>query len=114
MPNLIVLFPLLFVIAWATGKLWSDIRSPKLAEVRSGVKEQPVRLLCGDCAGDKLIPQITFLTENETCHRCGGRSFVRADQVRPSLKLPAADQGRKLRSRARRAALPRSPRRRRA
>jgi hypothetical protein len=36
------------------------------------------QIVCGDCAGDDLLPLRTLLTNEGKCSRCGGSSFVLA------------------------------------
>lgn len=47
------------------------------------VTEQPI--VCGDCAGDELLPTNTFLTTDGRCAECGGRSFEFASLLGPAL-----------------------------
>lgn len=35
-------------------------------------------IVCGDCAGDEMLPVRTHVTLNGECDNCGGRSFVLA------------------------------------
>lgn len=40
-----------------------------------------MRIVCGDCAGEKVLPNKTNLTSDGACADCGGRSFVCATRL---------------------------------
>lgn len=42
-------------------------------------------IICGDCAGDELMPLRTKLTTTGACAVCGGRSFVMAAPLAQAL-----------------------------
>lgn len=37
-----------------------------------------VQIVCGDCAGDGIIPVKTFMDRHGHCERCGGTSYILA------------------------------------
>jgi hypothetical protein len=39
------------------------------------------QIVCGNCAGDDLLPIRTFVTADGCCSRCGGRSFELASII---------------------------------
>lgn len=39
------------------------------------------QIVCGDCAGDAVLPKQTFLMADGSCSRCGGRNFVLASTL---------------------------------
>ena len=39
------------------------------------------QIVCGDCAGDGLLPVKTLLTSDGTCSRCAGRKYVLASKL---------------------------------
>ena len=45
----------------------------------------PTQIICGDCAGDELLPKRTNLTTTGACAVCGGRSFVTAAPLAAAL-----------------------------
>lgn len=45
----------------------------------------PTEIICGDCAGDALLPIRTNLTTTGACAVCGGRSFVMASPLARDL-----------------------------
>jgi hypothetical protein len=45
----------------------------------------PTEIICGDCAGDDLLPRRTKLTVEGSCAKCGGRSYALASLVGVAL-----------------------------
>lgn len=39
-----------------------------------------VQIICGDCAGDGIIPMKTFMDRHGHCERCGGASYILASE----------------------------------
>lgn len=37
-----------------------------------------VQIVCGDCAGEGIIPIKTFMDRHGNCERCGGKSYILA------------------------------------
>lgn len=44
-----------------------------------------VRIICGNCAGDEMLPVQTNLTSAGACAVCGGHSFVIASRISEAL-----------------------------
>jgi hypothetical protein len=53
----------------------------RLAEPRPAIPTMGVQIICGDCAGDQIIPQKTYLDHNGNCERCGGHSYLLASNL---------------------------------
>ena len=49
-------------------------------------------IICGDCAGDELLPVRTNLTTTGACAVCGGRSFVIASLICEALSRHLKNQ----------------------
>lgn len=47
---------------------------------RPAVHYSPVQIICGDCAGDAIIPERTFMDRFGRCERCGGSSYMLASE----------------------------------
>lgn len=47
----------------------------QLSEPRSAIPTLGVQIICGDCAGDGLIPYKTYLDHKGNCQQCGGHSY---------------------------------------
>lgn len=45
----------------------------------------PTEIVCGDCAGDELLPIRTKLTGDGRCAVCGGRSYEIASRICEAL-----------------------------
>lgn len=45
------------------------------------------QIICGDCAGDDLLPSKTLLLADDTCSRCGGSNYVLASTLCSALAL---------------------------
>lgn len=43
------------------------------------------KIVCGDCAGNDLLPIQTSLTTDRRCAECGGRSYELASRLGPAL-----------------------------
>jgi len=44
-----------------------------------------INIVCGDCAGDELLPIKTKLTTDGRCAECGGRSYEFASLIGAAL-----------------------------
>lgn len=53
----------------------------QLNEPRPTIPTMGVQIICGDCAGDQIIPQKTYLDHNGNCERCGGHSYLLASNL---------------------------------
>jgi hypothetical protein len=51
---------------------------PTLIESRAIVPTVGVQIICGDCAGDGLIPRKTYVDASGKCSECGGKSYILA------------------------------------
>ncbi|HXG93520.1 MAG TPA: hypothetical protein VNN73_14320 [Blastocatellia bacterium] len=40
-----------------------------------------VQIICGDCAGDSIIPVKTYIDRFGNCSQCGGRSYLLASSL---------------------------------
>jgi hypothetical protein len=49
-----------------------------------------LRIVCGDCAGYDLLPRQTYLTKDNCCSGCGGRSYALAAEVCRNLRRAIA------------------------
>jgi ribosomal protein L37E len=47
-------------------------------------------IVCGDCGGDGLNPRKTFLTKQDRCASCGGRSYVLAANLEVARRVALA------------------------
>ena len=67
----------------AAGLLWMNIRVTRKRQ-QYVVPDKPslhfsaVQIVCGDCAGEGLIPIKTFMDRHGNCERCGGKSYILA------------------------------------
>lgn len=43
------------------------------------------RIVCGDCAGDEILPRKTNLTTDGRCAECGGLSYIPASVIGVAL-----------------------------
>jgi len=64
-------------------RLLRSLAAPEvpLSPDRSNIATIGVQIICGDCAGDGLIPHKTYLTVKGRCDVCGGASFVLASEL---------------------------------
>src|SRR5882724_7658920 len=46
-----------------------------------------VQIVCGDCAGEEILPRRTVLTAAGRCAKCGGRSYELAARVCAALEV---------------------------
>jgi hypothetical protein len=53
----------------------------QLSEPRTAIPTMGVQIICGDCAGDGLIPYKTYLDHNGNCQHCGGHSYELASTL---------------------------------
>ncbi len=60
-------------------KLFEKVSKQSLPQVTQ------IQIICGDCAGDELLPGRTNLTADARCAVCGGRSFVMASPLCEAL-----------------------------
>jgi hypothetical protein len=47
---------------------------------RTALHYSPVQIICGDCSGDGLIPERTFMDRFGRCERCGSHSYMLASE----------------------------------
>jgi hypothetical protein len=47
----------------------------QLSEPRPAIPTMGVQIVCGDCAGEGLIPYKTYLNHKGNCEQCGGHSY---------------------------------------
>jgi hypothetical protein len=52
---------------------------------RSMPRITQTEIVCGDCAGDELLPIRTKLTSANLCAECGGRNYEFASVLVPAL-----------------------------
>ena len=57
-----------------------------------------IQIICGDCSGETISPQITYMNKSGRCHRCGGDSVMLASYrgiyLRSLLRARMASQER--------------------
>lgn len=53
----------------------------QLSEPRPSIPSMGVQIICGDCAGESLIPQKTYLNRHGLCEHCGGHSYLLASAI---------------------------------
>jgi hypothetical protein len=53
----------------------------QLNEPRPSIPSMGVQIICGDCAGESLIPQKTYLDRHGVCEHCGGHSYILASAL---------------------------------
>lgn len=82
--------------ALAGLKLAIDLARAVRARGRVSARPAPVSIvvaiICGDCAGDGLLPRQTMLSRDGSCRTCGGRSYVLASDRPGALRRPVAWQ----------------------
>ena len=52
---------------------WAQLRAP-----RQPIPTMGVQIVCGNCSGDNLFAQKTYLDHKGNCEQCGGHSYVLA------------------------------------
>lgn len=55
-------------------------------------KTTAIEIICGDCAGDELLPLRTKLRSDGRCAVCGGRSYVPAAKLCNALSQHIQNQ----------------------
>lgn len=53
----------------------------QLNEPRPSIPAMGVQIICGDCAGESLTPQKTYLNRHGMCEHCGGHSYILASAL---------------------------------
>jgi hypothetical protein len=53
----------------------------QLSIPRPAIPTMGVQIICGDCAGEGLSPQKTYLDHKGNCHQCGGHSYELASTL---------------------------------
>jgi len=57
-----------------------------------------IQIICGDCSGETISPQITYMNKSGRCHRCGSDSIMLASYrgiyLRSKLRARMASQER--------------------
>lgn len=56
-------------------------------------KVMPIEIICGNCAGDELLPIPTTLTASGLCAECGGNNYVLASKLEISSQATLTTQG---------------------
>jgi len=67
-----------------TGLFLVKSRQEDPAQLRIPRRQVPtlgVQIICGDCSGDNVIAQKTYLDSNGNCHACGGHSYILASTL---------------------------------
>jgi hypothetical protein len=52
---------------------------------RPQIPTMGVQIVCGDCSGDNMIAQKTYLDYQGNCHACGGHSYILASTLAMSV-----------------------------
>lgn len=83
MRPLLSLAPLVTIVAvWLTARTRRH-HAERRVRPRPATPRHEVRIICGDCAGDGIVPILTFQTADDRCGRCGGRSYVLKERKTP-------------------------------
>lgn len=68
---------LVFGLVYVMFRVYRTESAP-LTQWRAELPRMGIQIICGDCCGDQLSPQKTYMDRYGNCARCGGKSYVLA------------------------------------
>jgi len=79
---ILIIISLMLAIAVAGVMLVShNSDQARLMEPKSSIVTVGIQIVCGDCGGDAVRPERTYLDRYGNCSQCGGSSYVLASNL---------------------------------